>query len=156
MVLASGKPGYMNHFARVRELSKTRYAVWLLVLRIGLGLALFFKGIQFMRNDALLSEVIAVSPGIQKFVWLQVFIPWVHLFGGLMILIGLFTRWVSLVQIPLVVGAIFFIKQDSRVYFGNLELPLAILVFLLLLVFVVLGDGNLSWKRLIQSERSIT
>ena len=109
-----------------------------------------------MRNDALLSEVIAVSPGIQKFVWLQVFIPWVHLFGGLMILIGLFTRWVSLVQIPLVVGAIFFIKQDSRVYFGNLELPLAILVFLLLLVFVVLGDGNLSWKRLIQSERSIT
>ena len=30
------------------------------------------------------------------------------------------------------------------------------LVFLLLLVFVVLGDGNLSWKRLIQSERSIT
>ena len=146
----------MNHFARVRELSKTRYAVWLLVLRIGLGLALFFKGIQFMRNDALLSEVIAVSPGIQKFAWLQVFIPWVHLFGGLMILIGLFTRWVSLVQIPLVVGAIFFIKQDSRVYFGNLELPLAILVFLLLLVFVVLGDGNLSWKRLIQSERSIT
>ena len=146
----------MSHFARVRELSKTRYAVWLLVLRIGLGLALFFKGIQFMRNDALLSEVIAVSPGIQKFVWLQVFIPWVHLFGGLMILIGLFTRWVSLVQIPLVVGAIFFIKQDSRVYFGNLELPLAILVFLLLLVFVVLGDGNLSWKRLIQSERSIT
>ena len=146
----------MNHFARVRELGKSRYALWLLVLRIGLGLALFFKGIQFMRNDALLSEVISVSQGIQKYAWLQVFIPWVHLFGGLMILIGLFTRWVSLVQIPLVVGAIFFIKQDSRVYFGNLELPLAILVFLLLLVFVVLGDGNLSWKRLIQSERSIT
>mgnify|MGYP000727942853 FL=1 len=109
-----------------------------------------------MRNDALLSEVISVSQGIQKYAWLQVFIPWVHLFGGLMILIGLFTRWVALVQIPIVVGAIFFVKQDSRAYFGNLELPLAILVFLLLLVFVVLGDGMLSWKRLIQSERSIT
>ncbi|MEY4892979.1 MAG: hypothetical protein RIQ34_1591 [Bacteroidota bacterium] len=156
MSIASGKPRYMNHFARVRELGKSRYALWLLVLRIGLGLALFFKGIQFMRNDALLSEVISVSQGIQKYAWLQVFIPWVHLFGGLMILIGLFTRWVALVQIPIVVGAIFFVKQDSRAYFGNLELPLAILVFLLLLVFVVLGDGMLSWKRLIQSERSIT
>lgn len=156
MSIASGKPRYMNQFARVRELGKSRYALWLLVLRIGLGLALFFKGIQFMRNDALLSEVISVSQGIQKYAWLQVFIPWVHLFGGLMILIGLFTRWVALVQIPIVVGAIFFVKQDSRAYFGNLELPLAILVFLLLLVFVVLGDGMLSWKRLIQSERSIT
>jgi putative oxidoreductase len=146
----------MNFIARFQQLNKSRSAYWLLVLRVVLGLALFFKGIQFIRNQELLSEVLFATEGIRRYEWLQILIPVLHLFGGLMILIGLFTRWASVFQFPIVLGAILFVKQDSRAYFSEMELPLAILVLLLLVVFMILGDGELSWKKLIQSERSIT
>jgi uncharacterized membrane protein YphA (DoxX/SURF4 family) len=145
----------MNLLARLEELNKKTSVYGLLVLRVFLGLALFFKGIQFVRNEALLNEVLAVSAGIQKFTWLTMCIPIIHLFGGLMILIGLFTRWVALVQIPIVLGAVLFLEQDTRAYFKNMELPMAIIILILLVVFLFLGDGALSWKRLIQSERNI-
>lgn len=146
----------MNLLARLRELNNSRSAYGLLVLRIILGLALFLKGIQFMRNDALLSGVLLASEGIRKYTWLEVFIPWAHLFGGLLILIGLFTRWASLIQIPIVLGAIFFVQHGSAASFDGLELPLAILILLLLFVFLLLDDGALSWRRLLESERTIT
>ncbi len=146
----------MNWIARLQVLNKSRSAYWLLVLRVGLGLALFFKGIQFIRNQELLSEVLFAAEGIRRHEWLEILIPVVHLFGGLMILIGLFTRWASLVQFPIVLGAIIFIKQDDRAYFSSMELPMAIVVLVLLVVFMILGDGTLSWKKLIQSESGIT
>jgi uncharacterized membrane protein YphA (DoxX/SURF4 family) len=146
----------MNWIARFQELNKSRSAYWLLVFRVILGLALFFKGIQFIRNQELLSEVLFAAEGIRRYEWLQILIPVLHLFGGLMILIGLFTRWASLIQFPIVLGAVIFIRQDDRAYFGEMELPLAILVLVLLTVFIIMGDGVLSWKKLIQSESSIT
>lgn len=146
----------MSWITRFQSLNQSRSAYWLLVLRVALGLALFFKGIQFIRNQELLSEVLFATEGIRRYEWLEILIPVLHLFGGLMILIGLFTRWASLVQFPIVLGAVIFIKQDSRAYFSHMELPLAVVVLVLLVVFFILGDGTLSWKKLIQSERGIT
>lgn len=146
----------MNFIVRMQKLNASRSAYWLLVFRVVLGLALFFKGIQFIRNEALLSEVLSTYEGIRKFRWLQLFIPIMHMFGGLMILIGLFTRLACLAQIPIVLGAVIFVKQDSRTFPGGLELPFAMVILLMLIFFLILGDGPLSWKQLIRGEKSIT
>ena len=49
-----------------------------------------------------------------------------------------------ILQIPILLGAIFFVQDMASVSFANTELLLSIAVFVLLLVFAVKGSGAIS------------
>ena len=71
-------------------------------------------------------------------------IPWVHLLGGFLIAVGLFTRWAALAQVPILIGAIFFVNATGGVHISNPELILSVAVLILAVVFVVKGSGVVS------------
>jgi uncharacterized membrane protein YphA (DoxX/SURF4 family) len=144
----------MNLLERARIIEKEHYPIWLVALRVSLGLALFVRGIQFIKNDSLFQQVITHSAFLQTYPWLHLTIPWFHILGGILILIGVYTRLAAALQIPILIGAIFFVKQDSNLFFGAFEIPFALIILILLIVFVIEGDGFFSWKNLINKEQN--
>ena len=138
-----------------RETFQKKYSTWLLFFRITLGLILFAKGIQFIWEAALLKEIVEESVSRRNIPWLYIVITWVHFLGGLLILIGLFPRWAAIAQLPIVVGSIFFVAEESRFLLSHFELPMAIIVLLLLLVLIIMGGGTFSWRNLIKEEKNV-
>jgi uncharacterized membrane protein YphA (DoxX/SURF4 family) len=116
----------------------------MVVLRVALGLCLLFKGITFMSNTALLDQLLSGSPWAGNAGWLAIAITWAHLLGGFMITVGLLTRWVALLQLPILIGAIVFINAQKGGFAYQSELGLALIVLLLLVVFLIEGSGPLS------------
>lgn len=117
---------------------------WLVVLRAGLGLCLFIKGIQFIHNSILLDQIFAGSTFLNRFSWLSTIIPYIHLLGGALIIAGLFTRLMCLVHIPVLLGAIFFVNMKQGFFSGGADLPFSILILMFLCFFLVEGGGYFS------------
>jgi len=119
---------------------------WLTVLRIALGLILMWKGVNFIRDTALLNNMIQQT-GLQAFSnnseILSFLVAYINMLGGLFIACGLFTRTSSIVQIPILVTATFFvnIKVANE---SSFELVLSVIVLLLLILFAIKGSGVIS------------
>ena len=64
-----------------------------------------------------------------------------HILGGLLLIVGVLTRLACLVQIPILLGAIIFINSAPDVLKPYSELFLSILVLLLLIYFLIVGNG---------------
>lgn len=145
----------MNLTSKLKSIEANHHPRWLILLRALLGLALFLRGIQFIRDQSLLVKAVESSSSLKSFVWLETVIPWVHLLGGVFILIGLFTRWAIIFQLPIVLGAIIFVNARDGIFVGSGELWFSILILILLVVFLVEGDGFLSWKKMLNKEKDI-
>lgn len=117
---------------------------WLVVLRVGLGLCLFIKGIQFIYNSIVLDNIFAGSSFLSSFSWLATIIPYLHLLGGALIIAGLFTRFVCLVHIPILLGAVFLVNMKQGFFSGGADLPFSIIILLFLFFFLVEGGGYFS------------
>lgn len=118
---------------------------WFVFLRIALGICLSAKGIFFMNNATVLKEILTGSPLSHDPGWLLIFITWMNLLGGFLLIVGLQTRFVALLEIPVVVGAISFIStQWGSFYTPFTELGLAIISLVLLVFFVIEGSGPIS------------
>ena len=116
------------------------------LVRMLLGLFLIMKGAVFFTKYAFLRDIILSSGSLSKsedmVAFLIYYVTYVHLVGGVLIFIGLYTRVAALLQLPIVFGAIFFINILSS--FVNSELWLSALVMALLMLFVIIGSGPLS------------
>lgn len=134
----------MSLLHQMTEWSKKHHPKWLVVLRVLLGLSLFIKGLEFVQNSVLLSDAVSRTSVIKNAPWLSTVIPWLHLFGGSMILAGLFTRLSCLVQVPILLGAIIFVHFGRGFFSGGSDLLFTVMVFVLLIFFFVEGGGPLS------------
>lgn len=61
-----------------------------------------------------------------------------------MILLGIYTRLMSLIQIPLVLGAVVFVNLQDGAKVGQSELPFSFLMLVLVIVFFIEGGGYMS------------
>jgi uncharacterized membrane protein YphA (DoxX/SURF4 family) len=71
------------------------------------------------------------------------------------ITIGYYTKWMAMSQIPILIGAIFFIYTDKRAYLSTIELPFAVIILVLVTLFSIKGDGIYSIKSLIKKEKDL-
>ncbi|RNI39759.1 DoxX family membrane protein [Hanamia caeni] len=130
----------------VTEKTSLSQPLWLTVVRIILGLILFWKGIVFIRDTESLQALIA-NTGIGVFSKnaeaLTFIIAYLTLLCGLLILTGLFTKTASIVQIPILFIAVFFVNSKN-IGESTSEFILSIVVFLLLILFAIKGSGILS------------
>ena len=127
----------------------------LLIFRILLGIILFAKGISFLRDKALLENLISNSITDEKFSIAGLLIPYVHIAGGFFIIIGLYIRVAILIQLPLIIGAIILLlKSGGKSYQG--EIIFAALILIMLIVQLAYGDGLYSWRNLLNKEKNIT
>lgn len=117
------------------------------LVRMYLGVGLFVRGILFIsRSQGLealvdLSEFSFVSAAIAHYV------SFAHLLGGLMLAVGLLTRLAALLQIPILVGAVFFVHLQEGLLSPNQSLEFSALVLFLLAAVFVFGSGPWSVDR---------
>ncbi|HTR28521.1 MAG TPA: DoxX family protein [Puia sp.] len=148
----------MSALQQIKQWSAVHHPRWLVIVRIGLGIFLFVKGISFMRDSALLDELIYGQNYLAKNTtnWLPIIVTFANLLGGFMLMIGLWTRLIALLEIPILVGAIININSQKGGFAPESELWLAILVLLLLVFFLIEGGGPLSMDGYFDRNRRST
>jgi uncharacterized membrane protein YphA (DoxX/SURF4 family) len=74
------------------------------------------------------------------------YVVFAHILGGPLIFFGLFTRIVSLVQLPILIGAVFMVNYPKGfLSIGqHMELWVSIVVLSGLLIFMIFGAGRFS------------
>jgi len=134
----------MSLLHQMNEWSSKHHPKWLVVLRVALGFCLFIKGVEFIQNSIELTSFFSETSYFQKATWLNTLIPWVHLLGGSMIVAGLFTRFWTLLQIPILLGAIIFVHTKTGIFAGESDLLFPMIILVLLIFFFIEGGGPIS------------
>ncbi len=110
------------------------------LIRIFLGVALFIRGIILASDPA----VITTLAGEDKIYWWYSYITIAHLIGGLSLALGLLARLGSLLQIPVLFGAVFLVHLKQGLLSVGQSLELSVLVLVLLIIYFVFGSGATS------------
>jgi uncharacterized membrane protein YphA (DoxX/SURF4 family) len=141
----------MNITHKISEWGNRHHPKVLDIIRMLLGLFLVIKGVIFLNDSAYLRYLIIEKEAIRQpsevVTAIIYYVTYMHMLGGGLIFIGLYTRLWALLQLPIVFGAVFFVNITSA-YF-NSELWLSILVLALLTLFLVIGSGPWSLDRLL-------
>jgi uncharacterized membrane protein YphA (DoxX/SURF4 family) len=109
------------------------------LLRIALGIFFFLKGVQFISQTHMLTELIGPLKGYGGVMLAIHYIAPVHLVGGFLIAFGLLTRWALVAQLPILLGAIL-INFIGVMDWGNLLL--AVVVLAVSIFFIFYGSGK--------------
>ncbi len=120
--------------------------VFIDLIRIYLGAGLFLKALYLMSHREELAALMQETENL----WfaplsvLHYVIP-AHLIGGVLLALGLLTRIAALAQIPILIGAIFFVHlPNMREVLPRQDLEFSALVLFLLIVILVHGAGRWS------------
>lgn len=113
-------------------------------IRIYLGLGLFAKGVYFAGHLGDVMTLLENGNLHVPNVMIAHYVGLAHLAGGLLIATGLLTRLAALVQVPVLVGAIFVVHLRDGLFGASQNLEFAVLVLFLLVLTVVNGGGRLS------------
>lgn len=146
----------MNTLHRIESWGEAHHPKWVDILRIALGIFLLYKGIDFLRNTG---DIIGLMTGNReifgsfKMIILAHVIVVVHIMGGILITLGLLTRLACLAQIPIVAGAVIFINLSKDIFQPYSELVISVIVLLLLIYFLIVGNGPWSFEKMAVEEK---
>jgi putative oxidoreductase len=129
----------MTYLQQLQQWSSRHPPKWFVVPRVILGVTLIVKGIQFIKDSTHLEQLLQKIPSAQNISWFNTFIPWLHFLGGSLIVAGLFTRISCVLQIPVLLGAVFFATNP-----GSADFIFSLIILLLLFFFFVEGGGPYS------------
>jgi putative oxidoreductase len=138
----------MNIVHRLEHWGDHHHPKWIDIIRIGLGLFLCYKGIDFLVNMSAIPNLLSnkMSFGSFNIMLLVNFIAFAHLLGGFLLVLGLLTRFACILQIPILIGAIVLNNSSGNIFKPFSELTLAILILLLLVYFLIVGNGPWSFR----------
>jgi uncharacterized membrane protein YphA (DoxX/SURF4 family) len=114
------------------------------LMRIYLGLGLLVKGALFASSPDLLDSLLQGGSLRAAPIMLAHYVVAAHLCGGLMMALGLLTRFAALVQLPVLLGAVLFVHLEEGLFTRVQNLEFALLV--LFLVFLVMLHGSGRWS----------
>lgn len=132
---------------KINKINTTAYpSKWFTLLRIVLGIIILMKGILFFMDNTLLVALFENS-GLafvnrNQEMWASV-ITYFNLLGGVFIATGFFTRWICLLLIPMLIGAVI-LNFNLGIDAGAGDLILSIVALVLLIAFAKLGSGHIS------------
>lgn len=136
----------MSVLSNVESWGNSHRPGFLDIFRIALGIFITYKGLQFITQ---MDELKNTTAGITN--WfagaaLAHYIIFAHILGGPLIIAGLFTRVVCLLQLPILIGAVLFINAPrGHLSLGNyMELWVSVLILTGLIVFIIFGAGKYS------------
>ena len=123
------------------------------LIRIFLGVALLTRGVLFMTNQTAVMEL-AEQRGMDWLLPIMIihYITLAHLCGGAMMTVGLLTRVAAFVQIPILVGAVFFVHLQDGLFTQGQSFELSVLVLVLLGIVFVFGAGKYSLDQAILAK----
>lgn len=117
------------------------------IFRIVLGIFLTYKGLDFITNMDKLEGMTTSGVNVAYAgAALAHYIVFAHILGGPLIAVGLFTRIVCAIQLPILIGAVLFVNyQAGFLALGNsMELEVSIVVLIGLATFIIFGAGKYS------------
>lgn len=138
----------MNYIQRMEHWGDTHHPKWMDFIRIALGVFLLLKGIEFADNMNKLMALMSGLPfGNFMMVILVHYVLFAHILGGILLMTGLLTRLACLIQIPILLAALFL-----NIFNQFSELSLSLLVLALLVYFLIIGSGRFSLDWYINKE----
>jgi len=147
----------MNVLQRLEFWGDRHHPKWADILRFALGIFLCYKGIEFLENmSTMISRMSGFLPN-SYFALSMVghYVVFAHLVGGLMLAFGLLTRAACLLQIPILIGAIFFINQEEM-FRPFQQLAVTIVVLAGLIYFLIAGNGPWSVDKYFDEKKKET
>ena len=144
----------MNLIQRLEYWGERHHPKWMDIVRIALGLFLCYKGADFLNN---MSDLIGImsSSKYSDSIWYILaghYTVFAHIAGGIFLALGVFTRIGCLIQIPVLLGAVFFVSTNQEMLRPYSDLFLTILVLLLLIYFLIAGNGP--WSVKVKEDKS--
>lgn len=136
----------MSLVTKIEGWGNTHRPGWLDIFRIILGLFVTYKGFEFMFNIDYLQGTTAGMDIMFSGAAIAHYVIFAHALGGPLIVFGLYTRIVSLIQVPILVGAVVFVNYPKGfLSVGNhMELEISIVALIGLIVFMIFGAGKFS------------
>ncbi|MAP54654.1 DoxX family protein [Altibacter sp.] len=120
------------------------------ILRIGLGVFLFIKGINFMADAAMLMELFKPLQGYAGGMLAVHYVAPAHFIGGLLIAFGLLTRWAVIAQLPILIGAVLINFLGEM---NTMNLILALVVLFICIFFLFYGSGKHSVDKYLKMQQ---
>lgn len=136
----------MSVITDVEKWGDSHRPAFLDIIRMILGVYITYKGFYFITH---MSELEMTTSGINTYfagAFLAHYVVFAHILGGPLIAVGLFTRIVSLIQLPILIGAVFMVNYPKG-YLGigqHMELWTSLLVLAGLIIMMVFGAGHYS------------
>ncbi len=119
-------------------------------LRVFLGVALTLKGIYFIMNLKAFETLVGDMGHVDNVMaW---YVVAAHVIGGIALTLGIFSRAAAVTNIPVMIGAMFFVHRHTGL-FGSEGLEFTIFVLFSLCLVVWSGSGKFSLDYLINHEQ---
>lgn len=136
----------MDLLHRLQFWGDTHHPKWMDIIRIALGIFLVYKAIDFLNNMSDLVTLMSKATSFGSFTYILAghYAVFAHLLGGILLIFGVLTRFACIIQIPVMLGAIFFVSTNRDMLRPYSELFLSIIILLLLIYFLIAGNGPLS------------
>ncbi len=136
----------MSVITDVEKWGNSHRPAFLDIVRILLGVFITYKGAYFVTH---MNDLEMMASGINNYfagAYLAHYIVFAHVLGGPLIAMGLYTRIVSVVQMPILIGAVFMVNAPrGHIALGShMELWVSLAVLAGLIVMMVFGAGNYS------------
>lgn len=136
----------------IEWLAQNRDVLWDLV-RIYLGFALVVKGFAYLFHHREFTAAVEASGVPLAGGTLAELVALTHIAGGLMMTFGILTRIGAAIQIPNLLGAVFFVHLKDGLFTTGGTLEFALLVLFLLVMITIGGAGRLSIDWAFSSNR---
>ena len=138
----------MDLLHRLEFWGERHHPRWMDIVRIALGIFLVYKAVDFLNNMSDLVSLMSQNTSFGSFAYILAghYVVFAHLLGGILLIFGVLTRFACLIQIPVLLGAIFFVGTNREMLRPYSELLISIIVLVLLVYFLIAGNGPLSVK----------
>jgi len=136
----------MSFFTNVEAWGNEHRPVWLDYVRILAGLFITYKGMLFMTSIESLRSLIGQYDLMFASIAIAHYVIFVHVLGGALIVCGLYTRAMAVLQLPILLGAVFLVNYPSGfLSMGNhMELEMSIITLVVLIILTIFGAGRVS------------
>jgi putative oxidoreductase len=146
----------MNLLERLEYWGDRHHPRWMDIVRIALGIFLCYKAVDFLNNMSDLISLMSSQTSFAFFVYVLAghYVVFAHLLGGVFLVFGVLTRFACLIQIPVMLGALFFVQSNHDMLRPYSEIGITLLVLLLLVYFLIAGNGPWSVKMREESKKA--
>jgi putative oxidoreductase len=147
----------MNVISKIENWGNDHRPGFLDFFRIALGLFITYKGFSFIGD---IENLKLTVEGVNlNFVGVSLahYVVFAHVMGGPLLAVGLLTRIMCAIQLPIIAGAVLLVNYPKGfLSVGNhMELEISLVVLVGLIVFMVFGAGKFSIDEKRRQEKAL-
>lgn len=141
----------MNFFSKIESWGNAHRIAIMDYLRVVVGIFIAYKGVEFLLNLEAFNSLTGNMDYAFIYAGAAHYVLFFNVLGGFLIAVGLFTRFISLLQVPVLVAALSYVNySDGLLTRGSLT-EIIVLAFLILLL--IFGSGKFSIDHLRRKDQ---